>query len=74
VVDQGMYQFSPYFTFEYSYLYLYFRPGAYTIKSTLGKTIESHIRTPSQYSIRGRTKFGDPYGKAISKTAANEPG
>jgi hypothetical protein len=49
-------------------------PGAYQIKTTLGKVMESHIRTPSQFSIRGRTKFGDPNAKALSKTAANEPG
>lgn len=49
-------------------------PGAYVIKSTMGKVMESHIRAPSQFSIRGRTKFGDPNEKAISKTAASEPG
>ena len=49
-------------------------PGAYQIKTTMGKLMESHIRTPSQFSIRGRTKFGDPNAKALSKTAANEPG
>lgn len=56
---------------------LLFRPGAYPIKSTMGtngKILESHIRTPSQFSIRGRTKFGDPNARAISKTAASEPG
>ncbi len=49
-------------------------PGAYQIKTTMGKVLESNIRTPSQFSIRGRTKFGDPNEKALSKTAANEPG
>jgi hypothetical protein len=52
-------------------------PGAYVIKSTMGTTgklLESHIPTPNQFSIRGRTKFGDPNARAISKTAANEPG
>lgn len=49
-------------------------PGAYQIKTTMGKVLESHLRTPSQFSIRGRTSFGDPYAKATSKTAANEPG
>jgi hypothetical protein len=50
-------------------------PGAYQIKSTLGpKVMESHIRTPSQFSIRGRTKFGDPNEKSMSKSSANEPG
>lgn len=50
-------------------------PGAYQIKSTLGpKVIESHIRTPSQFSIRGRTKFGDPNEKTMSKNSVNEPG
>jgi hypothetical protein len=52
-------------------------PGSYPIKSTLGTTgklLESHLRTPSQFSIRGRTKFGDPNERALSKTSANEPG
>ena len=49
-------------------------PGAYQIKSTMGKVMESHLRTPSQFSIRGRTKFGDPNERALSKTSANEPG
>jgi hypothetical protein len=49
-------------------------PGSYPIKSTMSKLMESNIRTPSQFSIRGRTKFGDPNAKALSKTAANEPG
>lgn len=49
-------------------------PGAYAIKTTMGKVMESHLRTPSQFSIRGRTKFGDPNEKALSKTASLEPG
>jgi len=49
-------------------------PGAYPIKSTLGKLLESHIRSPSQFTLRGRTKFGDPNEKSMSKTTANEPG
>jgi len=49
-------------------------PGAYVIKTTLGKLLESHIQSPCQFSLRGRTKFGDPNEKALSKTSANEPG
>ena len=49
-------------------------PGAYPIKSTLGKLMESHIKSPSQFTLRGRTKFGDPNEKSMSKTTANEPG
>jgi hypothetical protein len=49
-------------------------PGAYTIKTTLGKLLESHIQSPCQYTIRGRTKFGDPNERSMSKTCANEPG
>jgi len=49
-------------------------PGAYPIKTTLGKVMESDITSPGYFSIRGRTKFGDPYEKAISVTAKNEPG
>lgn len=49
-------------------------PGAYPIKTTMGKVMESHITSPCQFSIRGRTKFGDPNAKALSKTASNEPG
>lgn len=49
-------------------------PGAYPIKTTMGKLMESHIRSPAQYSLRSRTKFGDPNEKALSKTSASEPG
>lgn len=49
-------------------------PGAYPIKTTMGKLLESHIKSPCQFSLRGRTKFGDPNEKALSKTSANEPG
>lgn len=49
-------------------------PGAYPIKTTLGKLMESHIKSPSQFTLRGRTKFGDPNEKSMSKTTANEPG
>jgi hypothetical protein len=49
-------------------------PGAYPIKTTMAKLMESHIRSPCQYSLRGRTKFGDPNEKAVSKNVANEPG
>lgn len=36
--------------------------------------MESHIKSPSQFTLRGRTKFGDPNEKSMSKTTANEPG
>ena len=49
-------------------------PGAYPIKTTMGKLMESHITSPSQFSLKGRTKFGDPYSRAISKDTANQPG
>jgi len=49
-------------------------PGAYPIKTTLGPLMESHIRAPLQFSLRGREKFGDPNEKSMNKTAANEPG
>lgn len=49
-------------------------PGAYPIKTTMGQLMESHIRSPCQFSLRGRTKFGDPNAKAMSKTSASEPG
>lgn len=49
-------------------------PGAYPIKTTMGKLMESHIRSPSQFSLRGRTKFGDPNEKSMNKTTSNEPG
>mmetsp|Transcript_14266 Transcript_14266/g.31476 ORF Transcript_14266/g.31476 Transcript_14266/m.31476 type:complete len:266 (+) Transcript_14266:143-940(+) len=49
-------------------------PGAYPIKTTMAKLHESHIRSPCQYSLRSRTKFGDPNEKSMNKTAAAEPG
>lgn len=49
-------------------------PGAYQIKTTLSKTIDSTIKSPEQYSIRSRHKFGDPNERALSKTNSNEPG
>lgn len=49
-------------------------PGAYQIKTTISKTIESNIKSPEQYTIRSRHKFGDPNLKSMSKTTANEPG
>lgn len=49
-------------------------PGAYQIKTTMNKTIDSTIKSPQQYSIRSRQNFGDPNLKALSKTTANEPG
>lgn len=49
-------------------------PGAYPIKTTMGKLMESHIQSPSQFTLRGRTKFGDPNEKTMSKSSASEPG
>jgi hypothetical protein len=49
-------------------------PGAYQMKTTLQKTIDSTIRSPEQYTIRSRNNFGDPNLKALSKTTASEPG
>ena len=49
-------------------------PAAYTIKSTMSKVIESNIKSPHQFSIRSRTKFGDPNEKSMSKSNASEPG
>ena len=49
-------------------------PGAYQIKTTMNKTIDSTIESPKQFSIRSRQNFGDPNLKALSKTTANEPG
>ena len=49
-------------------------PGAYQIKTTMNKTIDSTIKSPEQFSIRSRHNFGDPNLKALSKTTANEPG
>jgi len=49
-------------------------PGSYQIKTTMGKLLESHIKSPCQYSLRSRTKFGDPNEKSMNKTSANEPG
>lgn len=49
-------------------------PGAYVIKSTMNKVMESNIKSPCQFTLRGREKFGDPNERALSKTCANEPG
>lgn len=49
-------------------------PGAYQIKTTLKKTVDSTIESPVAYSLRSRQMFGDPNLKAMSKTTANEPG
>lgn len=49
-------------------------PGTYPIKTTIGKVMESHIKSPCQYSIRSRTLFGNPNAKAMSKSNATEPG
>jgi hypothetical protein len=47
-------------------------PGAYAIKTTMGKIMDSNFKTPNQYSLRGRTHFGDPNPK--NKTREAEPG
>ena len=49
-------------------------PGAYPIKTTMGKLPESHITSPCAFTLKGRENFGDPNAKALSKTTANEPG
>lgn len=49
-------------------------PGAYQIKSTLGKSIESENPTPCQFTLKGRTKFGDLNEKILSKNNINDPG
>jgi hypothetical protein len=49
-------------------------PGSYPIKSTLGVVPESGIPNPLKFSLRGRTKFGDPNEKTMNKHAALEPG
>jgi hypothetical protein len=36
--------------------------------------MESNIKSPCQFTLRGREKFGDPNERALSKTFANEPG
>lgn len=49
-------------------------PGAYPIKTTMGKLMESHIESPCAFSIRGRVKFGDPNEKTMSKSVKDDPG
>lgn len=49
-------------------------PAAYAIKSTIGRIMESNMKSPCQFTLRGREKFGDPNERALSKTVANEPG
>lgn len=49
-------------------------PGAYQIKTTLKKTMDSSIESPVAYSIRSRQNFGNPNMKAMSKATAYEPG
>lgn len=49
-------------------------PGTYSIKTTMGKLMESNIKSPCQFSLRSRQKFGDPNERSMSKTSANEPG
>lgn len=49
-------------------------PGSYKIPTTMSKIIESSIASPPQFSLRGRTKFGDPNERSMSKSNASEPG
>lgn len=49
-------------------------PGAYVIKSTIQKSVESNMKSPCEFTLRGREKFGDPNERALSKACANEPG
>lgn len=49
-------------------------PGAYPIKTTMAKILESNFRSPGSFSLRSRQKFGDPNERSMSKTAASEPG
>ena len=49
-------------------------PGSYPLKSTLGHVPESTLPNPLKFSLRGRTKFGDPNEKTMNKSAAAEPG
>ncbi len=49
-------------------------PGAYVIKTTMGKLVESNFFSPPQFTLKGRTKFGDPNARAMSKACASEPG
>jgi hypothetical protein len=49
-------------------------PGSYPLKTTLGKIFESNMKSPGQFTLKSRQKFGDPYSKAMSKTNMNEPG
>ncbi len=38
------------------------------------RLLESNFRTPGQFSLRSRQKFGDPNEKSMNKHAALEPG
>jgi hypothetical protein len=49
-------------------------PGSYPAKSTLGVVPESTLPNPLKFSLRGRTKFGDPNEKTMNKHASAEPG
>ena len=49
-------------------------PGSYPMKSTLAKVPESTLPNPLKFSLRGRTKFGDPNEKTMNKSASAEPG
>ena len=49
-------------------------PGSYPLKTTMGRQLISNLRTPSQFTIKGRTKFGDPNEKTMNPAAKDEPG
>jgi hypothetical protein len=49
-------------------------PGSYPMKSTLAKVPESTLPNPLKFSLRGRTKFGDPNEKTMNKSSMGQPG
>lgn len=50
-------------------------PGNYGIPSTLTKPVISNVRNPPAFSLRSRTRFGDPMGyKNASAGGSLEPG
>lgn len=63
----------PIITFRHIYYHIT-GPGAYVIKSTLEKNVESTFVSPPAITLKGRTKFGDPNARSSSKACANEPG
>lgn len=50
-------------------------PGNYALPSTLTNPVVSNVRNPPAFSLRSRTKFGDPMGyKNASAGGSFEPG